>query len=209
MLDKHTVVVLQVPKLNVVIYILIIQEGQSRQKCPKRVSQKISKGQSYWAFVFLTSFFGIFLAKSHMPLHGGQMGEAWGEMKSALAASQVEERQGWAPSLTGLIADAAVPVVLLLVVSKLVPTTLAVKRNENWFGRLFKWNWYVCSWWILKNFSPWICAFSFWGWERRRWGVNPWPILFFNTIFLAAVLIFSKEAKPRSSDCGGQGFPLN
>lgn len=81
--------------------------------------------------MFLTSFFGIFLVKSHMLLHGGQMGEAWGETKSALAASQVEERQGWAPSLTALIADAAVPVVLLLVVSKLVPTTLAVKRNEN------------------------------------------------------------------------------
>lgn len=47
MLDKHTGVVLHIPKLNVVIYILIMQEGQSRQKCPKCVSQKISMGQAY------------------------------------------------------------------------------------------------------------------------------------------------------------------
>lgn len=36
-----------IPKLNVVIYILIMQEGQSRQKHPKCASQKISKGQVY------------------------------------------------------------------------------------------------------------------------------------------------------------------
>lgn len=73
-----------------------------------------------------------------MPLDGGQMGEAWEGMKSALAASQVEERLGWAPSFTGLIAGTALPVVLLLVMSKLLPTTLAIKRNEKLFGKLFK-----------------------------------------------------------------------
>lgn len=77
--------------------------------------------------------------KSQKPLDGGQMGEAWRGMKSALAASQMEERQGWASSLTGLIADAAVPVVLLLVISKLLPTTLAIKRNgKKLCGKLFK-----------------------------------------------------------------------
>lgn len=70
-----------------------MQEGQCRQKHPECVSQKISKGQAFWAFMFLTSFlFCVFVVKSHMPV--ARRGEAWRGMKSALAASQVEERQG-------------------------------------------------------------------------------------------------------------------
>lgn len=51
------------------------------------------------------------------------------------SACQVEERQGWAHSLAGLIAGAAVSVVLLLVMSTLLPKTLAIKMNEkNYLG---------------------------------------------------------------------------
>lgn len=46
-----------------------MQEGQCRQKHPECVSQKISKGQAFWAFMFLTSFlFCVFVVKSHMPV---------------------------------------------------------------------------------------------------------------------------------------------
>lgn len=92
-------------------------------------------------------------------------------MKSALAAGQVEERQGRAHSLTGLIADAAGFVVLLLVMSKLLPTTLAIKMNEkNYLGNFSSEADMCVPDKSLETFHPESVFFSFWGWERRRWG---------------------------------------
>lgn len=118
---------ISIPKLKVVIYILIMQEGQSRQKTSQVCFPEDLKGTG----IFSWCIFG------EKPYACGQTrGEAWRGMKSALAASQVEERQGWAHSLTGLIVDAAVSVVLLLVMSKLLPTTWAIKKNEkNYLGK--------------------------------------------------------------------------
>lgn len=68
--------------------------------------------------------------KSHTPVDR-QGGGLEGNEICPGSQSQMEERQGWAPLLTSLIADAALPVALLLVMSKLLPTTLAIKINEK------------------------------------------------------------------------------
>lgn len=87
------------------------------------------KGTGVLSIQVFNHFFGVFLVKSHMPVERRGRGLEGNEV--CLGSQSQVERQGWAPSLTDLVADASFPVALLLVMSKLLPITLTIKMNEK------------------------------------------------------------------------------
>lgn len=107
--------------------------------------------------------------------------EAWQGMKFCIGSpSQVEERLGWTPSATGLFTATAVPMALLSVMSRLLPTISVTKisKKKLIWGTFPGEMGYVCSWW--KLFTLHQCSLVP-GMEEENVRDNSWPVLFSNS----------------------------
>lgn len=103
-----------------------MQEGQSRQKHPKRASQKVLKGARVLSVQVFNHFSSLYFWQKAVSLRKGRW-EAQGGLKSAAGVGWSGDRDGTFGS--GWKAHAAFPVVLLSVTSELLPTTWVIKTN--------------------------------------------------------------------------------